>query len=386
MKMGLRTALGMAVVIGVAIIIFTFQRPPIDTVQRGFRGTGMQQNYDPRLLRANFDINQAPAPQPAQEPLGQPSSQAYQNVKVLGDVDAGEFLRLMTAITAWVSPTQGCNYCHNAENYADDSLYTKRVARRMIQMVRHINANWQSHVAGVGVTCYTCHRGQPVPAAIWFNDPGPEQPRGGFAETGVGKNLPSLAAGYASLPYDPFTPFLENASQIRVQGTTALPTGNRQSIKQTDWTYALMIHFSQALGVNCTYCHEFAGVLVLEPEHAPARDRLVWDPDGARPEHGLHGVPGGHVPARAARANWGRRQDQLHDVPPRRLQAALRRQHGERLQGAGNGRRPGGADLLLAADGGAGGCSGGAGEVGYAKLLASTLGREQLAESITAEE
>jgi photosynthetic reaction center cytochrome c subunit len=38
-------------------------------------------------------------------------------------------------------------------------------------------------------------------------------------------------------------------------GDTALPTGNRQSIKQTEWTYALMMHFSQSLGVNCTYCH-----------------------------------------------------------------------------------------------------------------------------------
>ncbi len=254
MKMGLRVVLGMAAVVAAAIIIFTFQRPPIDTVQRGYRGTAMQENYDPRLLRASFDINQVPAPEPAQEPLGQTAAESYQNVKVLGDVDAGEFLRLMTAITAWVSPKQGCNYCHNPNNYADNSVYTKRVARRMIQMVRNINANWQSHVAGVGVTCYTCHRGQPVPAAVWFNDPGPEQ-ASGFAETGIGKNLPSSAAGYSSLPYDPFTPFLEYANDIRVQGTTPLPTGNRHSVKQTDWTYALMIHFSQSLGVNCTYCH-----------------------------------------------------------------------------------------------------------------------------------
>ena len=27
------------------------------------------------------------------------------------------------------------------------------------------------------------------------------------------------------------------------------------SIKQAEWTYALMMHFSNALGVNCTYCH-----------------------------------------------------------------------------------------------------------------------------------
>jgi len=34
-----------------------------------------------------------------------------------------------------------------------------------------------------------------------------------------------------------------------------LPSGNRSSIKQTEWTYSLMIHMSESLGVNCTYCH-----------------------------------------------------------------------------------------------------------------------------------
>ena len=30
-------------------------------------------------------------------------------------------------------------------------------------MTRHINADWKQHVAETGVTCYTCHRGKPVP-------------------------------------------------------------------------------------------------------------------------------------------------------------------------------------------------------------------------------
>ena len=41
----------------------------------------------------------------------------------------------------------------------------------MIEMTRHINATWKPHVADTGVTCYTCHRGQPVPANIWFTGP-----------------------------------------------------------------------------------------------------------------------------------------------------------------------------------------------------------------------
>ena len=38
----------------------------------------------------------------------------------------------------------------------------------MIQMTQHINADWKTHVAETGVTCYTCHRGNTVPAEIWF--------------------------------------------------------------------------------------------------------------------------------------------------------------------------------------------------------------------------
>ena len=48
----------------------------------------------------------------------------------------------------------------------------------MLQMTRHINADWKNHVGATGVTCYTCHRGQPVPANIWFTDPGPRDGAG----------------------------------------------------------------------------------------------------------------------------------------------------------------------------------------------------------------
>ena len=39
--------------------------------------------------------------------------------------------------------------------------------------------------------------------------------------------------------------------------TEALPNpdGNKTSIQRTEWTYALMMHMSTSLGVNCTYCH-----------------------------------------------------------------------------------------------------------------------------------
>jgi photosynthetic reaction center cytochrome c subunit len=40
-----------------------------------------------------------------------------------------------------------------------------------------------------------------------------------------------------------------------VSQTVAPNAVNRSSVKQAEWTYALMISQSTSLGVNCTYCH-----------------------------------------------------------------------------------------------------------------------------------
>jgi len=249
---------GLAILAVSVIVLLKFERPPIDGIQRGYRGTGMVELYNPRTVARLAEANQVPTSLPSFGNVGPKAGTTYKNVKVLGDVSVGEFTRLMATVTNWVSPVQGCAYCHDTNNMASDAVYTKVVSRRMFEMVRHINKDWTTHVAAsapTGVTCYTCHRGQPVPANIWFNDPGPVQ-AGGYTQVSAGKNHPALTAGITALPFDPFTPFLEQENDIRVIGDTALPTGNRRSIKQTDWTYALMMNFSQSLGVNCTFCHE----------------------------------------------------------------------------------------------------------------------------------
>jgi photosynthetic reaction center cytochrome c subunit len=247
---------GALAVVGGVYIASTFTLPPVKTIQRGYRGTGLEIVYLPKTLAKTRADNVAPAPEPKQDPAGQPSSQVYQNVKVAGNVDANEFLRLMASISNWVAPVQQCNYCHNAENLAYDSIYTKIVARRMLQMTEYINKNWQQHVGATGVTCYTCHHGQPVPSGIWFHAPLPAPNfAGGMAEVNQGKNLVSAVAVGSSLPYDPLTPFLEQANNIRVQSTQALPGTDDASVKDADWTYALMMQMSNALGVNCDYCH-----------------------------------------------------------------------------------------------------------------------------------
>jgi photosynthetic reaction center cytochrome c subunit len=234
------------------------ERPPVAATQIGYRGTGMEQVDNPRIQAVKVSMNRAPeaiAPASAEGPR---AKDVYQNVKVLGDLSVGEFSRHMVSITQWVAPKDGCNYCHNPANFADDSKYTKVVARRMIEMTQHVNADWKNHVGATGVTCYTCHRGNPVPKEVWFAQSANKY-SGGALGNDAGQNRAASSVAYSSLPYDPFTPYLKGDSAIRVNGKEALAmTGaaaNRHSTKQAEFTYGLMVHMSQSLGVNCTYCH-----------------------------------------------------------------------------------------------------------------------------------
>jgi photosynthetic reaction center cytochrome c subunit len=236
------------------VLLAGCERPPMEPVQRGYRGTGMEVVYNPRTVEALQPANVAPATPDAASADGPKAGQVYQNVKVLGHLSVAEFTRHMAAITQWVSPKEGCNYCHNAANFADDGKYTKIVARRMIQMTQTVNADWKPHVGATGVTCYTCHRGNPVPANIWFTAEGQDK-KSDFIGNLDGQNAPAKSVALASLPNDPFTTYLKKDTSIRVNGPTALPTGEGVSVKQAEHTFGLMMHFSKSLGVNCTYCH-----------------------------------------------------------------------------------------------------------------------------------
>jgi len=239
------------------LVVAACERPPVDVVQRGYRGTGMDLVYNPRTEATLSAANQAiPAVTPPAEPGGVPATAVYKNIQVLTDLNVAQLTRVMLAITTWVAPPgESCNYCHSGSDLASDDNYRKVVSRQMLRMVRHLNSDWQSHVGGTGVTCYTCHRGNDVPQFVWYQDPGPT----GAPEmmgNRDGHNGPWSQIGYTALPSDPFGEFLANhPATARVVSTAALPSGNGASIKSTEQTYALMMHISQALGVNCTFCH-----------------------------------------------------------------------------------------------------------------------------------
>jgi photosynthetic reaction center cytochrome c subunit len=97
----------------------------------------------------------------------------------------------------------------------------------------------------------------PVPSQIWFENPGAPHALG-FAATNDGMGHPGKVNGTTGLPIDPLTPTLEKndgKDNIRVVATQALPAGTGASIQMTEQTYSLMIHMSESLGVNCTFCH-----------------------------------------------------------------------------------------------------------------------------------
>lgn len=259
------------------------------SVQTGNPGLGMESSETNTRIAERVKANAVPTALPAASQDGPRAVDAYKNVQVLGHISSGEMTRLMTTITLWVAPKQGCAYCHapqrdsagnlvfdsdgtpqaDPNNLHSDELYTKRVARRMLQMTMNINSRWQPHVQATGVTCYTCHRGNPIPTNIWYDSPASETEER-LLGAKAGQNSPSSVAGLSSLPGDPFRPFLAGNEGIRVISTEALPIDNRLSIKQTEWTYALMMHMSNALGVNCTHCHNTRSMAAWEAS-PPAR-------------------------------------------------------------------------------------------------------------------
>ncbi len=275
MRYGLIALIPFGIVLAIFAIL-KFEHPPIDSTQLGFRGTGIVQVDNPRTEAALAKLNQPPESYGPTEPGGPLASEVYENVWVLGHLTEDEFLSYMASITEWVSPEQGCGYCHNEENLAEEGLYTKTVSRRMMQMTQTINADWGAHVGGAGVSCYTCHRGLNVPA-YYFVDDDLQPEAGGFSASRNNQNFAANENVYSSLPYDALDKQLtQDDVLIRVQSDNALPYFGEDlvPIQDAETTYSLMMSMSQGLGVNCTYCHNTRAFSNWEQSH-PAR-LVAW--------------------------------------------------------------------------------------------------------------
>lgn len=303
-----------------------FKSKDRDIVQQGYRGTAMEINYVNRDVQtAMADLQKKmPAILP---PAGESPAPAWQNVQVLNDVSVAEFNRTMIAFSQWVGGGTGnCAYCHNVANFAADTypdgkeIYTKLVARRMIQMTRTINEKYVDHVGNTGVTCYTCHMGQPLPNGLWFY-------------TDQNQILRH---------------YLDNQGGRVISRTIAATNDNRSSVKQTEWVYSLMMSMSSSLGVNCTFCHNsrafssweqsppqrvtaYAGIQMLRdvnqnylaplaPVYHPSRLGAMGDAPKAQCltcHNGVYKPLYGLQMAKHYPAVWGSRTDWTSPLPPK---------------------------------------------------------------------
>ena len=279
-----RLAPPLAILAGAFLLGGCFEAPPIESEQIGADGVGMQTIQNPDLRAELVSLNVMPEPLAQVSGEGPKAGDIYQNVQVLGDLSVAEFTRTMQSITEWVSPDAGCAYCHVGNNFASDEVYTKVVSRRMMQMTQNINSEWDSHVGNTGVTCLTCHRGLPVPEYIWFQEPDLNR-QGGFAANSYGQNHANMEVGSISMLDDPFSRYLdEEPAPIRVIADNALPIRDVRttlSTQDTENTYSLMIHMSNSIGQNCTYCHNTRAF--SDWEQSPPARMTAW--------HGLQMVP-----------------------------------------------------------------------------------------------
>ncbi len=242
--------LGVAGVLFLLFVILVPQwRLPGGGTQLGSRASSMIQ-FNP--TQAEAATNRPPPLSPAVPDDFRPVGAAFKNVSVLTDINAGEFMRLHYAMTGWVSPKQGCGFCHAGTDYASDAKPEKQAARVMFAMTRHINAAWRGHVGAGGVTCYTCHRGQPVPSEIWFQS-SPSAPKPMIDKQEDWNEAARTVRNF--FPNEGYEEYLLQATPAVGQSRTALPTGGPASAVEVKRLYESMMQMSDGMGVNCGYCH-----------------------------------------------------------------------------------------------------------------------------------
>src|SRR5690242_6014436 len=94
---------------------------------------------------------------------GKTAEQVYKSIKVLNGVPADQVIESMHLIRGALGVS--CEFCHEDPDRAADTKENKETARMMMRMVMDINKN--NFKGEQEVTCYTCHRGQAIPATTF---------------------------------------------------------------------------------------------------------------------------------------------------------------------------------------------------------------------------
>ena len=89
-----------------------------------------------------------------------PAEEVYKNLKVLQGTPSDSFNQAMHLISGQLGVD--CEYCHLEKDRVSDEVKKKDIARDMITMTAEINR--RMFKGEQVVTCFTCHRGNPIPA------------------------------------------------------------------------------------------------------------------------------------------------------------------------------------------------------------------------------
>lgn len=301
-----RPAIAVSVVGGavfLAALLVSWGQPyATESLQTGPRGTGMSvpefkvdlARPDPTIEAFLASTSDPVVPQGDEETAGE----ARENVPPgLDGLTVANYDRLLAAMRAWTGIP---------DLFDDLDSYQTSVGYLMLGMTQNLNENWAGHVNAnkqVGVTCYTCHRGQPVPSNVWFRiDPVNENVAGWSAN----QNRVTMQSQYTSLPSDALEKYLLDGEAINVHNLESRVAGvpgkdGYRGIQQAERTYSLMNYVSNSLGVNCLFCHNsrafYSAAGQITPQWATATlgIQMVLDLnttylaplDGILPEHRL---------------------------------------------------------------------------------------------------
>ena len=247
-------AIGTAVFVVIALVMLG-QPFKTQSLQTGPRGTGMlvtkfsveATRPDPTLAGFQATTSAPVVPSGGEELAGDARDNVPPGLETL---TVENYDRLLTAMRSWTG----------IPNLFDDlDSYQTNVGYVMIGMTRNLNENWDGHVNAngeVGVTCYTCHRGQPVPSNVWY-DTVPLKATEGWSSI---QNRAAPLSSWTSLPTDALRAYLVDYGRIGVHDLESRAEGvpgqdGYPAIQNAERTYSLMNYFSNSLNVNCTFCH-----------------------------------------------------------------------------------------------------------------------------------
>ncbi len=111
----------------------------------------------------------------------QPASEVYLNIQMMKKLPAARLLDVMNNVFAR-SLGVTCAHCHIPREWQKEDKPQKQIARDMVKMVGAINDSLLASIKNLKdpnprIGCFTCHRGQVIPAGAGGRREGPGRPK-----------------------------------------------------------------------------------------------------------------------------------------------------------------------------------------------------------------